>query len=72
MRTFLTAVFAFSFPFLAVGCSTVNWSADRVAAGVNTYCDRFTALEREVMRARVNLKTYPDRIAIECAEDQRQ
>ena len=56
---------------LLVGCGTVNWTSDQVARGVNTYCDRFTQLEREVMRSRVNLATHPDRIRIECAEDRR-
>ena len=55
--------------FLVQGCASVNWSADRVANGVNAYCDRFTSLEREVMRARVNLQTDPDRIRIYCSED---
>lgn len=55
--------------FLTQGCTTVNWSADRVAYGVNTYCDRFTPLERDVMRARVNLKTDPNRIRIYCNVD---
>jgi len=68
MRALILAVLVL---ILLQGCTAVNWAADRVAYGVNAYCDRFTPMERQLMRAKVNLQTRPDTIRIECYEDKR-
>lgn len=51
------------------GCAAANFAGDQIAWGVNRYCDRVTQLERDVVRARVNLKTHPNEIQVICDED---
>jgi len=51
------------------GCAAATFAGDQVAWGVNRYCDRVTELERDVVRARINLKTHPNKIVVECAKD---
>ena len=54
---------------LTTGCASMNWTADRIGKGVSAYCDRTSTLEREAIRARVNLRADPHDIRVECRDD---
>lgn len=46
----------------AAGCSTI----DQVARGVAGYCATTTEAERSVMRERIDHKTSPHKVRVQC------